>query len=279
MRKVTVLRTSPRVVQIENFLTEEERDHLILHATPNLRLSEVVDPDSGEGLSNEYRTGMNHCFARSQDLIIKGIEAKIADACGVRIEQLETLQVNKYEVGNQFKPHQDWLDEKTPGHLKQLALGGQRTLSIIVYLKAPEEGGDTLFEALNLRVAPTPMTALLWYNVNDKLEPDHRVLHAGLPVTKGEKWILTCWIRERAHDGSEEAEHKEKKAKDTESKQALEAKLKDLRLKNRRDGHAEIMEICRRRELVLTPEPAFTKDGRIGATLDLVDPNFPDERD
>lgn len=279
MRKVTVLKTSPRVVQIDDFLSEEERDHLILHSTPHLKRSEVVDPDSGDGTTNEYRTGLNHCFQRGQDLVIQGIEQKIADACAVRVLQLEFLQVNKYEVGHEFKPHQDWLDEKTPGHQKQLAQGGQRTLSVIVYLKAPEEGGDTLFETLNLRVKPTPLSALLWYNVNDKVEPDHRVVHAGLPVTKGEKWILTCWIRERAHDGSEEAAHKARKEKEAESKQVLEDKLKEMRRKNRQEGFMEVMAICRRRELIMSPEPAFTKDGRVGATLDLIDPKFPEERD
>ena len=38
---------------------------------------------------------------------------------------------------------------------------------------------------------------LAFDNVLNDGSPDKRSLHAGLPVTMGEKWLLSVWIRDR----------------------------------------------------------------------------------
>jgi hypothetical protein len=39
--------------------------------------------------------------------------------------------------------------------------------------------------------------ALMFANVDLAGNPDRRTLHAGLPPTRGEKWVLSQWIRDR----------------------------------------------------------------------------------
>ena len=39
--------------------------------------------------------------------------------------------------------------------------------------------------------------ALIFWNLNQQGEREMDSLHAGLPVTKGEKWLLSKWVRQR----------------------------------------------------------------------------------
>jgi prolyl 4-hydroxylase len=41
---------------------------------------------------------------------------------------------------------------------------------------------------------------LVYRNSDLRGEPDLRMKHAGEPVTSGEKWIATRWIRHGPHD-------------------------------------------------------------------------------
>jgi hypothetical protein len=65
------------------------------------------------------------------------------------------------------------------------------------YLNDVEEGGATEFRDLNISVKPKKGSLLVWKNVlpgTTKVHPDS--LHAGRPVTKGEKFAFNLWFRE-----------------------------------------------------------------------------------
>jgi len=62
-----------------------------------------------------------------------------------------------------------------------------------MYLNTPEEGGGTGFPAVGLTVTAQRGSAVYFaYETGEQAS-----LHAGLPVTRGEKWIATKWLRER----------------------------------------------------------------------------------
>jgi prolyl 4-hydroxylase len=70
-----------------------------------------------------------------------------------------------------------------------------------MYLNDDYEGGETDFPALGLRHRGRKGDALLWANVDRVGDPDRRTLHAGLAATRGEKWLLSQWIRDRTPAG------------------------------------------------------------------------------
>ena len=78
-----------------------------------------------------------------------------------------------------------------------MAEDGQRVLTALVYLNDDYEGGETDFPVLGAHWKGRKGEALLFWNVAPDGALDERTLHAGLPVTRGEKWMLSQWIRGR----------------------------------------------------------------------------------
>jgi len=57
--------------------------------------------------------------------------------------------------------------------------GGNRVATVMLYLRAPDKGGATVFTELNLKVQPTPGAALIWWNIRGGLggQGDYRTRH------------------------------------------------------------------------------------------------------
>ena len=100
----------------------------------------------------------------------------------MQVDAMEIPYVLDYSVGQEFQPHFD---------------GQQRVLTFLVYLNDDYEGGETEFPVLGARWKGRKGEALFFWNVAPDGSLDERMLHAGLPVTRGEKWMLTQWIRGR----------------------------------------------------------------------------------
>ena len=76
--------------------------------------------------------------------------------------------------------------------------GGQRILTVLIYLNDNFEGGETGFKNLNFKTKAKPGDALVFYPLGKEGKYCHpKALHAGLPVLRGEKWIANVWFRER----------------------------------------------------------------------------------
>ncbi len=74
---------------------------------------------------------------------------------------------------------------------------GARVATSVLYCKVAEEGGGTSFTKANIFVKPKPLMATFftYKGVSGKFDTG-LTEHSGCPVTKGEKWIATTWLRE-----------------------------------------------------------------------------------
>jgi prolyl 4-hydroxylase len=70
-----------------------------------------------------------------------------------------------------------------------------RTLTALIWLNDQFEGGETDFPKINVRVRGAVGDMLVFKNVRENGEFDERMIHAGLPVTQGVKWMASRWIR------------------------------------------------------------------------------------
>lgn len=133
------------------------------------------------------------------DVVVQALRARIAEASNLPPPVLESPQIMRYSVGEEFRPHHDFLDPALAGHGPQLARFGQRIATFLIYLNDDFEGGETVFPKTGFRYRGRRGDALLFANVDAATRaPDPLALHAGLPPTRGEKWIFSQWIRDRS---------------------------------------------------------------------------------
>ncbi len=185
---------NPRVVVFGGLLSDDECDGLIELARPRLARSETVDNATGGSEVNAARTSDGMFFERGEHALIRTIEQRLADLVNWPMVNGEGLQVLRYRPGAEYKPHHDYFDPAHAGSAPILKRGGQRVGTLVIYLNTPEAGGSTIFPDIGLDVAPVKGNAVFFSY--DRAHASTKTLHGGAPVTAGEKWVATKWLRE-----------------------------------------------------------------------------------
>ncbi|MDB5977834.1 MAG: hypothetical protein JWR07_4594 [Nevskia sp.] len=192
------LSDAPRIRKVEHFLPAGVCNWLIMRGRSKLQRARVYAADGG-ALIDASRTNSETDFNIVEtDLVMLLLRARIASVTGLPPAVMELTKVLHYQVGQQFAPHYDFIDPVAPGFAEELAVRGQRIATLLVYLNDDYQGGETDFPKLGLRYKGRKGDALLFANVDTNQQPDPRTLHAGLPPTQGEKWLLSQWLRDRS---------------------------------------------------------------------------------
>lgn len=144
----------------------------------------------------DFRTSKT-CNLRADDPLVMKLEERMQAVIGIQPELGEYPQGQRYEAGQQFKPHYDWLDPNASYWPTQVTCGGQRTWTAMMFLNDPEAGGHTIFTEANVSVRPRAGNLLLWNNLDSDGEVNPRSMHQGSPVAAGTKYVITKWYRER----------------------------------------------------------------------------------
>jgi prolyl 4-hydroxylase len=110
------------------------------------------------------------------------------------------LQILHYAAGGEYQPHFDYFPPDQEGSMVHTSRGGQRVATLIVYLNDVESGGTTIFPEARVAVTARQGGAVYFRYMNGRGQLDPMTLHGGAPVTNGEKWIMTKWMRERVCD-------------------------------------------------------------------------------
>ena len=178
---------------LRDFLGDDECAGLIARIDANRKPSDIL----GEVPDREFRTSET-CDLDPHDPFVQAIEDKLTALIGIDPVQGETIQGQRYAVGQQFKQHHDFFYPDQPYWEEQNRNGGQRTWTVMIFLNQPEAGGQTFFEKAGVRITPRRGNLLAWNNLDDLGEPNDASLHQGMPVEAGVKYIVTKWYRERA---------------------------------------------------------------------------------
>lgn len=196
------LSSAPRIRAIDGFATPAECAWLIELARGSLRRAQIYRKDAPGYTEAGTRTNSEADFILGNaDLVLRLVIERIASAAGMPAANFEVAKLLHYEPGQQFAPHCDFQDPATPALAQEVARRGQRVATVLVYLNDDYEGGETDFPLLGLRHRAARGDALLFWNVKPSGALDYDTLHAGLPPTRGAKWVLSQWIRDRAVDG------------------------------------------------------------------------------
>jgi len=133
----------------------------------------------------------NDCF---RDPIVGEVDKMIEEVVARPKKNMEHYQLLHYEIGQEYKEHHDFIYDQA------IMSQGPRQFTFFLYLNDVEEGGETEFINLGIKVKPKRGRAVLWPNVwfNSKTENNKKMhpltMHAARPVRKGQKYSANKWV-------------------------------------------------------------------------------------
>ena len=189
-----------RVEQADDFAPERLLHFICANLGRLLQTSAVIDPDSGKPVQHPVRINRAaQWLPEHLGWTGKLLETRLAQAAGYTSTCGEVLSLLHYRVGEHYKAHYDCLPGDQAHSQAGLAQGGQRILTVLLTLGDDNfEGGETWFPRLDRGASPPPGALLRFNNLDEHGEPLRASLHEGKPVTSGEKWLLSKWVRQHA---------------------------------------------------------------------------------
>ena len=177
---------------IGNFLSDAECTRLCTMIDTVARPSALHELDYASGFRTSYSGDLD-----PRDTFVAGISQRIDAVLGVDATIGKPVQGQRYLSGQQFKPHNDWFYTSEGYWPQEEVRGGQRSWTAMAYLNEVEAGGATHFTEVGIQIEPKPGVLLLWNNALPDGRPNEGTMHAGLPVLKGAKYVITKWYRTR----------------------------------------------------------------------------------
>jgi prolyl 4-hydroxylase len=181
-----IISQDPYIALYPQLFNAAECKYLAVLGTPWLEKAAVVGA-TGEKSMNPARDADSSAIPHlTEDMVVQRINRCIATATGTKASWAEPLNLLRYRPGQQYKPHHDGSGAGD---------APMRNYTALIWLNEQFEGGETDFPNINVRVRGGVGDMLVFRNVRDDGSPDPRLLHAGLPVTEGVKWMASRWIR------------------------------------------------------------------------------------
>ena len=199
------LNESPLIRSFEGFVPDSVCGWLIDRSRGRLKRALVYDAKQGQDYASETRTNSWAQFdLMGSELIHLLIQHRMQSACGYPLHNMEANAILHYAVGEEISNHYDFVDPNIPNYAAEIAQNGQRMLTFLVYLNDDYEGGETEFPELDIVHRGQSGEGLFFVNALENNEADLRTVHAGRPPTRGEKWIVSQFVRSRRVLGVEQ---------------------------------------------------------------------------
>lgn len=176
---------------LRGFLDRTECDALIALIEADRRPSTIADSNG----DNYFRTSET-CDLSHDVPIVAALDAKLNAISGIRSEHAEPLQGQRYDVGQEFKPHTDYFEPNGSDYNEYCSVAGQRSWTFMIYLNDVEAGGGTRFKWIDKIVQPEAGKLIAWNNRKPDGSVNPASLHHGMKVRKGVKYVITRWYRE-----------------------------------------------------------------------------------
>ena len=202
---LNVVSRDPRIVSVENIASSEMCEWLIEQAKPDRKAASVRITATGEVRQSDSRTNSTTSFNPfKMNMILAVLRLRISALTGLS-SGMEIMNILHYTVGQRYEPHFDFIAASDADAVR-LTKGMQRVLTFLLYLNDDYEGGETRFPRIPWQHKGRKGDAMFFWNVDRQGKPDQMTLHEGSAPTKGEKWVLSQWIRKEI--GKSSAHHR-----------------------------------------------------------------------
>jgi hypothetical protein len=187
---------APRVRAAPGFAGPAVCEWLMDKARGHLQPSMMFDGQKSTFLAT--RTCSDFVF----DIMVAGlvlvlVRTKIAAVTRLPTVAMEPPQIFHYALGQEIKPHYDYLYDGKTGYGRDGGYQGDRIATFLLYLNDDYDGGELDFPRVGLRHRGRQGDGVYFAHVDGAGQPEKLSLHAALPITRGEKFILSQWIHDR----------------------------------------------------------------------------------
>jgi prolyl 4-hydroxylase len=177
---------------LRGFLDAEECAALIERIDDRRRPSTIADANGDQHFRTSETCDLDH-----SDPVIARLDAKFASLSGIDPVYGEPVQGQRYDEGQEFKPHTDYFEPGGADFQRFCSTAGQRTWTFMIYLNAVSAGGATRFREIGKTIQPERGKLLAWNNRRADGTPNPATIHQGMKVRTGVKYVITRWDRER----------------------------------------------------------------------------------
>jgi hypothetical protein len=186
----------PKIWTAEHFTTPEICAWLIGRGKANLHPAMMFDGQKTVFLA--IRTCSDFAFTLVDGaVLLLLLRVRISLLTGLKTEQMEPPQIFHYALGQDIKAHYDSLYDREHPYGRDGTYQGDRLATFLMYLNDDYEGGDLDFVKVGYSYKGKTGDALFFASMREG-KSDPQSLHGARPVTRGEKFIFSQWIHDRA---------------------------------------------------------------------------------
>ncbi|KAH8239073.1 hypothetical protein KR032_000459, partial [Drosophila birchii] len=168
----------PPFLRLANIKVEELSEEIYLNIFPDFISQREIDILKSAARTNLQRIDdlSWNCSCTIADLlgssnnIVHNINRRIMDVTGMEMDKNNMLRVINYGLAGNYNPDDTKESENN------------RKGNALIFLSNAEQGGETVFDSLELKVRPIKGAMLLWAN------PKGSVFHHQCPLLKGNMW-------------------------------------------------------------------------------------------
>ena len=190
---------TPSIVVEDNVLSPALCEHIVNLAETKGLGDNLINRD-GKPIQDKARTSKGAFFDYGDNDVLDGVIEALSGMCGLPPTRLEPVTIQRYQPGQEYKPHYDAFLPDEMGEMPKSAKikeGGNRCVTMISYLNDVQDGGGTVFPVLGLGIQAKQGRVLMFGNLDENKIAHPASLHMGLPPENGDKWIITFWFREK----------------------------------------------------------------------------------
>ena len=189
---------NPRIWTAENVVKPEFCNWMVSRSLGKFKRALMFNGQKAILAAN--RTNSDFVF----DIVESGVcmlllRIRVSRLVQLPIPYMEPPQIFHYATGEEIGNHYDFLFDGEHGYGRTGNYTGDRLATYLMWLNDGYEGGDLVFPKADFRHRGKKGDGNFFARQRDG-KPDKMSLHAALPVTKGEKYILSQWIHDRAFE-------------------------------------------------------------------------------
>jgi prolyl 4-hydroxylase len=187
---------APRIRVVEKFVPVAVCNWVMARGAGRYQRSMMFDGQSSNVL--DTRTCSDFKFdIIDADVVMQIVRERIAAITTLPTVAFEPPQIFHYALGEEIKAHYDALRLGEQGYGQSGAYKGDRIATFLLYLNDDYDGGELEFPRAKVRHKGRAGDGIYFAHIDANGVPDRLSLHAALPITRNEKFILSQWIHDR----------------------------------------------------------------------------------